>query len=135
MTHSARSRAATIFRAAAPATLLATGAIVLLQFPPSQSAFYPQCPIYAALHLECPGCGATRALAALLHGRLSEALHYNALITLLLPFALTYGIVCYWRLLRNERYRWPRFPTATIYAVATATLLFSILRNLPLRWL
>jgi hypothetical protein len=134
MTHSARSRAATISRAAAPATLLAAGAIVL-RFPPSQSAFYPQCPIYAALHLECPGCGATRALAALLHGHLNEALHYNALITLLLPFAMGYAIVCYWRLLRNESYRWPRLPTAAIYAVATVALLFSILRNLPLRWL
>jgi hypothetical protein len=135
MTHSARSRAATILRAAAPATLLTTGAMVLLRFPPSRSAFYPECPIYAALHLECPGCGATRALAALLHGGLSEALHYNALITLLLPFAMGYAIVCYWRLLRNESYRWPRLPTAAIYAVATAALLFSILRNLPLRLL
>jgi Protein of unknown function (DUF2752) len=135
MTHSAQSRAATIFRAAAPATLLAAGAIVLLRFPPSRSDFYPECPIYAALHLECPGCGATRALAALLHGHLNEALHCNALITLLLPFALGYGIICYWRLLRNESYRWPRLPTATIYAVAAAALLFTILRNMPLQWL
>jgi hypothetical protein len=135
MNHSARSRAATILRAAAPATLLAAGAIVLLRFPPSQSAFYPQCPIYAALHLECPGCGATRALAALLHGQLRDALHLNALITLLLPFALGYAIVCYWRLLRNESYRWPRLPTAAIYAVATAAVLFTLLRNMPLGWL
>jgi hypothetical protein len=135
MTHSARSRAATIFRAATPATLLAAVAIVLLWFPPSCNGFYPQCPIYAALHLKCPGCGATRALAALLHGHLNQALHRNALITLLLPFALGYGIVCYWRILRNESYRWPRLPTAAIYAVATTAVLFTILRNLPLRWL
>jgi hypothetical protein len=135
MTYSARSRAATISRAAAPATLLTTGAVVLLRFPPSRSAFYPECPIYAALHLECPGCGATRALAALLHGGLSEALHYNAMITLLLPFAMGYAIVCYWRLLRNESYRWPRLSDTTIYAVATMAVLFTILRNLPLRWL
>jgi hypothetical protein len=135
MTYSARSRAATISRAAAPATLLTTGAVVLLRFPPSRSAFYPKCPIYAALHLECPGCGATRALAALLHGGLSEALHYNAMITLLLPFAMGYAIVCYWRLLRNESYRWPRLSDTTIYAVATMAVLFTILRNLPLRWL
>jgi hypothetical protein len=135
MNHSAQSRIATTLRAAAPAALLAAGAVVLLRFPPAHSAFYPQCPIYAALHLECPGCGGTRALAALLHGRLSEAIHLNALITLLLPFALGYVVVCYWRLLRNESYRWPRLPTAAIYAVATVALLFSILRNLPLRWL
>jgi hypothetical protein len=135
MNHSAQSGIATILRAAAPAALLAAGAVVLLRFPPAHSAFYPQCPIYAALHLECPGCGGTRALAALLHGRLSEAIHLNALITLLLPFALSYGIVCYWRLLRNKVHRWPQVPPAAIYAVATAAFLFTILRNLPARWL
>jgi hypothetical protein len=133
MNYSAQSRIATTLRAAAPAALLAAGAVVLLRFPPAHNAFYPQCPVYAALHLECPGCGATRALAALLHGHLSEALHCNALITLLLPFALGYGIICYWRLLRNGSYRWPRLPDTAVYAVATTAVLFTILRNLPLQ--
>jgi Protein of unknown function (DUF2752) len=128
-----QGRLATTLRAAAPLALLAAAATVLLRFPPTRSAFYPQCPIYAALHLACPGCGGTRALASLLHGHLREALHFNALITLMIPFALSYGIACYRRLLRDKDFRWPELPHATIYAVTTSTVLFAILRNLSLR--
>ena len=59
--------------------------IVLLCFPPAQNNFYPKCPIYKLTHLQCPGCGATRA-AAVLRGDFAEAIHFNALVTLLLPF-------------------------------------------------
>jgi hypothetical protein len=135
MIPSTQSRIATSVRAAAPVALLAAGASLLLRFPPAQSEFYPRCPIYSAFHLECPGCGGTRALAALLHGHANEALHWNALITLMLPFALGYGIVCYWRLLRDGDFRWPQLPRATLYTAATGAVIFAILRNLPPRWL
>jgi Protein of unknown function (DUF2752) len=125
-------RIATTVRAATPLTLVAAAAAVLLRFPPTQSAFYPQCPIYAALHLTCPGCGGTRALAALLRGHLGLALHFNALITLALPFAVGYGIVCYWRLLQGKVFRWPQPPLAAIVVTTSATVIFTILRNLPL---
>jgi hypothetical protein len=115
--------------------LLAAGAVLLLRFPPAHSTFYPQCPIYAAFHLACPGCGGTRALSALLHGHIGEALRFNALITLLLPFALGYGIVCYWRHLRDKVFRWPQLPRTAIYAVTASAAIFAILRNLPARWL
>jgi hypothetical protein len=135
MISSAQGRIATAVRAAAAVAGLAAAAAVLLRFPPAQSAFYPQCPIYSAFHLACPGCGGTRALAALLHGHLSEAFHFNALITLLLPFALGYGAVCFWRLLRDKIYRWPQLPRTAIYAATGAAVIFAILRNLPARWL
>jgi hypothetical protein len=134
MTPSTRGRIATTVRAAAPAAVLAAAVGLLLRFPPARSAFYPKCPIYAAFHLECPGCGGTRALAALLHGHAGEALHWNALITLMLPLALGYGIVYYWRLLRGGVFLWPQLPRAALYAATTAAVIFSILRNLPPRW-
>ena len=71
MIRSAQDRVAATLRAAAPVALLTAGAAVLLRFPPEDSTFYPQCPIFAALHLECPGCGGTRALASLLRGHVS----------------------------------------------------------------
>jgi hypothetical protein len=135
MIRSARGRIATALRASAPPMLLAAAAAILLRFPPSGSSFYPQCPIYAVLHLACPGCGGTRAIASVLHGHLSEALRFNALITLMLPWAMSYGVVCYRRFLRDEDFCWPRLPSATIYAVTTVAVVFAILRNLPLRWL
>jgi Protein of unknown function (DUF2752) len=133
MTPFTQGRIAATARAAVPPALLAAIAAVLFRFPPTQNAFYPQCPIYAALHLACPGCGGTRALAALLHGHLTGALHFNALVTLALPFALGYGIVCYWRLLQAKPFRWPQPPPAAIHAATIATALFAILRNLPLQ--
>ena len=135
MSDAAQPSIARTLRAAAPAALLVAGAVILLRFPPSRGSFYPQCPIYAALHLECPGCGGTRAVAALLRGHVIQALHFNALITLLLPFAFGYGIVCYRRLLRDKPYHWPQLSPVAIYAVATVAVLFAILRNLPLRGL
>ena len=129
------NRIATTTRVLAPPALLAAVAALLLRFPPAHSAFYPQCPIYTAFHLSCPGCGGTRALAALLHGHLTEALRFNALVTLVLPIALVYGMVCYWRLLHAKTYRWPQPSPVAIYAATGVTVLFAILRNLPQRWL
>jgi len=106
-------------------------AAILLRFPPTQFSFYPQCPIYHYLHLQCPGCGATRALAALLRGHLGAALHLNALITLLIPVVASYAVVCYRHLLRREPFRWPQLPSAGIYATIVVAIVFTIARNLP----
>ena len=127
----ARNRLATILRAAAPPAVIALSAAILLRFPPAQNSFYPQCPIFEYLHLQCPGCGITRALAALLRGHLAEAVHFNALITLLLPFAAAYGVLCYRRFLQHKALRWPQPPPAVIYAALALTGVFTVLRNLP----
>ncbi|MDP9193108.1 MAG: DUF2752 domain-containing protein [Acidobacteriota bacterium] len=56
------------------------GGWVLYTFPPVTTAFYPQCVFKQASGLDCPGCGTTRALHALLHGRFGEALRLNAML-------------------------------------------------------
>ena len=124
-------RIATILRTAAPPAGIALGAAVLLRFPPTQYSFYPQCPIHEYFHLQCPGCGATRALAALLHGHIAEALHLNALVTLLLPFAAVYFILWYRRLLLQEPSQWPQLPSSAVYASLALAFVFTIARNLP----
>src|SRR5579862_2874792 len=55
---------------------------------PSHHAVYPQCLLYNTTGIYCAGCGATRALYALLHGRVLEALHDNALFVSTLPLFL-----------------------------------------------
>ena len=100
---------------------------ILRTFPPGQYRFYPVCPIHAFTGLLCPGCGATRALAALLHGHVAEAFHQNALILCLLPFALAYGVGA---LLRTDR-RWPQLPPALFAVLTLATVVFTVVRNLP----
>ena len=58
-------------------------------------------------------------------------MNLNALVTLLLPFAAAYGILCYIRLLQQKSLRWPQPPPAIIYTVLTLAAIFTIVRNLP----
>jgi hypothetical protein len=115
------------------AVLALTGvtAAVLYRFPPAVYGFYPVCPVHEYLHLECPGCGTTRALAALLHGHVAEALRLNAFaIGLVLPLLALYGAVAYARAMRERDFHWPRVPTSAVYAAAALTATFAIARNL-----
>jgi hypothetical protein len=129
-----RIETATIARALAPPAIVTFAATILLLFPPAQYSFYPQCPIFEYLHLECPGCGTTRALAALIHGRFVEALHFNALVILLLPVAAAYAIFCYYRFLQRRPQRWPQTPPIATYFACVVAVLFTIVRNLPLHF-
>jgi hypothetical protein len=97
--------------------------------PPDRISFWPTCPIHQFLGIECPGCGATRALAALLHGRLHEALHLNALFVLLMPAAIAVAIQGYRRALRPESFRWPQPSRFAVYATIVASVAFTIARN------
>lgn len=117
-------------RASAPVVILAVAAVILFRYPPQQFGFYPPCPVYPLFHLQCPGCGATRALAALLHGNLREALRLNALFVLALPFAVFWSIRSYLRFLQHGRFHWPRLPQPAIYTALLLTVFFAIARNL-----
>lgn len=113
--------------------LLGTGLLLcagLFAYPPDHAAFYPQCPIHQYLGVFCPGCGATRALAALLHGQFMEALRLNAFFVLLLPALLAGAFESYRRALRPGSFRWPQPPTAALYATLAATAIFTLARNL-----
>ena len=111
------------------AAVLLLGAALFL-YPPTRFSFYPACPIHLYLGFLCPGCGATRALAALLRGRVMEAMRLNALFVLLLPIALAGAIESYRRALRPERFRWPQPPAAALYATLAAAAIFTVARNL-----
>jgi hypothetical protein len=63
------------------ALLLAiAGAWVLYTFPPATTPFYPQCAFRLLTGYDCPGCGTTRALHHLLHGRVEEAFLLNPML-------------------------------------------------------
>jgi hypothetical protein len=111
------------------AAALLLGAALFL-CPPTRFSFYPVCPIHLYLGFLCPGCGATRALAVLLRGRVIEAMRLNALFVLLLPFALAGAIESYRRALRPERFHWPQPPAAVLYATLAAAAIFTVARNL-----
>lgn len=106
---------------------IAVGAAVLYRSPPTASSIYPQCPIWLLLGVQCPGCGATRALSALLHGHLREALRLNALTTLAIPLSILYAG-------GRRLFRIPapgaQNSRALLYAGFAVLLAFTVARNL-----
>ena len=129
MTNQLQRRRAHIALAAVVSATAAIAA-VLYRFPPETSSFYPQCPFHALTGLLCPGCGATRALAALVHGNLADAMHWNGLIVLLLPVVALYGAIAYRRVVAGNVVAWPRISNVTVFALLAVTMSFGVGRNL-----
>ena len=55
---------------------------------PEQPGHYPTCPFRAITGFACPGCGSLRALHDLAHGHVTTALTHNAMLVIMLPFAM-----------------------------------------------
>ena len=107
---------------------IAAGCGALVAYP-GLGAALPACPIHEYLGVLCPGCGATRAVLALLHGHMSDALRWNALFVCLLPLAVWFGAESYRRAVRAGEFRWPQIPAAAMYGIVAAGFVFAVLRN------
>ena len=64
-----------IINVATGVAVLAMGIFVLLQ--QLDIIYSAPCMMHDLLHVYCPGCGGTRAVFALIHGRIWESLCYN----------------------------------------------------------
>lgn len=136
MTAAARSRrAAPHLRGALlpVAALVAAGAgALLLQgiFDPFRQDV-PLCALHALTGLECPGCGATRAVHALLDGHLLLALRNNALVVLALPLLAALAVRRTLRRLRGELAPLRAPSRGVVIAAVVLVAAYTIARNLP----
>lgn len=91
-------------RLRAPLGVLAlggAGAVLLLFVNPNEPGnLLPKCPFNWLTGLNCPACGVTRMVHALLHGDVAAAWHYNAVMLALgVPLAV-------WLFSRWTRDKW-----------------------------
>lgn len=89
----------------------------------------PKCPLHSLTGFDCPGCGTTRALHALLTGHPLEALGHN----LFLPVAIL--MIAFTATAEAAPERFPRlhgliFNPVTLYGFAFLTIFWWIARNI-----
>lgn len=119
-----------------PAALLAIFVAVIVGVlfflhDPNDAAILPPCTLYRATGLHCTGCGGTRCVGHLVHGRLGEALRCNALAVLAIVGALLYGA----KGLLGDRFplRLPLLRYDVRFAIGLLLVMaaFMVLRNIP----
>lgn len=97
---------------------------------PNQPGHYPMCPFLYFTGCYCPGCGTLRAVHALVHGHLGEALGFNPLTVIMMPV-----LACGWLrwLSRAARGRTDGqyVHPALLYGWVVLILVFWVVRNLP----
>lgn len=115
-----------------PLSVLAAGAAgsVLLLFvdPNKPGNLLPKCPFKALTGLDCPGCGVTRMIHALLHGDVVAAWHFNAVL-LVLGVPLVAWLLTRWTIGRWKGERRP-VPTSVGFAVLAVTVVWGVGRNI-----
>jgi hypothetical protein len=113
-------------------------AYVALADPNSSASWYPQCPFKSLTGFDCPGCGLTRALHALLTGQPLRALDHNALIAVMAVIGAVWMVVSWVRARRDRPPLRLAHPARWGVTFGVAVVAFWVLRNVgwgPLEWL
>lgn len=106
------------------------GLVFLFFVNPAAAGWMPPCPFHALTGLACPGCGSLRAIHSLLHLNGMQALAYNPLTCLCLPFL---GVWWLWHARRAATGRTPEVPfirPALLWIMAATLVLFALSRNI-----
>lgn len=117
---------------AVAAALIAMGLALVYVVQPDGAWFYPRCLIHVLTGLDCPGCGATRALHRLLHGKLVEAWQFNPLfVTILLPCCLYWILRYAWQSWHGRRFGSRLLPNWAAWSLLVVVVGFGVIRNTP----
>ncbi|MEX2324111.1 MAG: DUF2752 domain-containing protein [Nitriliruptoraceae bacterium] len=91
----------------------------------------PGCPFRLVTGWDCPGCGATRAVAALTQGQVLHAVDHNALLVVLLPL-LAWAWVGWLRVSLGQRETGAVLPPSAAFGLAGLLVVFSVVRNIAM---
>jgi len=101
-------------------------------YPATNSSFHPKCIFHSVTGFYCPGCGSQRATSALLHGRFGQAIDYNILLVVSLPFILYSAFVFTWNAFSERKMQQAIFYSPVFIKIVLITVVaFWILRNIP----
>ena len=120
----------TVFAVIALGAAFAGAGAVVFFFNPGTHGFYPICLFHKLTGWNCPGCGGTRSLYALLHGNFALALTDNALLVFLLPAMALRGAWFGMKKMLGQPVG-QFFPTKCLWPVLAVAVVFTVLRNLP----
>jgi hypothetical protein len=107
--------------------LCAAGALVFFAFDPGKVSLFPPCLFHRVTGLDCPGCGAQRALHQLLHGNFIAAFRLNAMFVISLPLFAWFGP----RLITGAAKGTTPLNPKWLWVYLAAWVAFGVLRNLP----
>lgn len=112
--------------------LIIVAVLIYVQYPytVSQLTGYTGCSVYETFDIKCPTCRGTRAVSALMDGRLFDALQYNALVIVTIPIVLYYGIRTSVFILKGNSMEELRINTKFIWFWLVVIILFTVIRNL-----
>lgn len=100
-------------------------------YNPSTAGFFPTCPFHALSGLSCPGCGLTRAFHAFFHGDILTALQFNLMLPIYLLFFGYLFVSLVLVIARGRGLSFKVFSPATVYGFVIVSVVFAVLRNLP----
>lgn len=90
------------------------------------------CGIHEIFHIYCPGCGGTRALFELLHGRILSSLYYNPAILLGAILILYYEIAVVVTIIKNNGKCYYDQKCRLVYGYLIVITLFTVIRDFML---
>ena len=108
--------------------LTVAGLVYVYFIDPMNSAGAPSCVFHDLTGLYCPGCGGTRAMHALLHGQLRQAIGFNPLIAVAIPLGAATLIRAAWMTDRSPK---KVLSPVWIWTIFFALMTFWIARNIP----
>ena len=97
---------------------------------PEGNAWFPKCSFYLLTGWQCPSCGSQRAVHALLHGEVGQALRYNPFMLVSIPYAVGVVLSTMWASLWAKRMRAALLHRNVVLAYVVLFVTWWVLRNI-----
>ena len=89
----------------------------------------PPCFTYYAFSIQCPGCGITRSIIALVNGDILLSIRQNVYVLLIIVIGLMFYIEFALKIF-GKKFRFPIHKDKCLYALLIFTILYTVLRNI-----